>query len=251
MIPQLTPILPSLAALEVRLIVFVVMMILAFISWVSRQIAAARENSRPAVRPRRTPNDPLRSEVQTFLEESEARSRSRAEEVQIEVVPDDEANQRMRQRPQPARRPAAAGRPAGRPVPQRPQGAAPMAGRPAGRPTAARTSPPLIPASAPERQRPAGQIQTQAAAGTGALGGGVRSHLQEYMGGRIDQQVKEHLSGGMKRGVQQDLGSVPTMESVAAGAEHPIVRLLRAPGGARQAVMIAEILVPRHKRSRK
>lgn len=249
----------ALAAVEVRLIVFVVMAILAFISWISRQIAAAREKAPPPPRrSRRNPNDPLRNEVQMFLEEVDAKPRNR-DDVLIEVVPDDEVVRRQRQRPQPQRRPPGSGRPPqGSPGTSvqgtRPTGARPTAQPNAPRPaagTAARTPPPL-PAKSSERQRPGGQIQPQAASGTSALGGGVRSHLQEYMGGRIDQQVKEHLAGGVDKSVSQHLGAqgaVP-QEQASTGPEHPIVRILRSPGGAKQAVMISEILVPKYGRRR-
>ena len=72
------------------------------------------------------------------------------------------------------------------------------------------------------------------------------------MGGRIDQRVKENLSGNVDKSVTQHLGTqgaVPP-DHPAAGQEHPIVRVLRSPGGVRQAVLISEILTPKYKRHR-
>jgi hypothetical protein len=250
----------TIAAVEIRLIVFVVMAILAFISWISRQIAAAREKAPPPPRrSRRNPNDPLRNEVQMFLEEVDSKPRNRDDDVLIEVVPDDEVVRRQRQRPQPQRRPPGQGRPPQGAPGTSMQGMRPTAARPSTQPnaprpnagTAART-PPALPAKSSERQRPGGQIQTQAAAGTSSLGGGVRSHLQEYMGGRIDQQVKEHLAGAVDKSVSQHLGAqgATAPDQSATGQEHPIVRILRSPGGVRQAVLISEILTPKYKRPR-
>ena len=252
--------LPLIGAVEIRLIVFVVMAILAFISWISRQIAAAREKAPPPTRrPRRNTGDPLRNEVQIFLEEADSKPRNREDDVLIEVVPDDEVVRRQRQRPSSQRRPAGQGRPAQVPPGTSMPGMRPAAPRPSTQPGSSRSlagttakTPPALPTKSPERPRPGGQIQTQAAAGTSALGGGVRSHLQEYMGGRIDQRVKENLSGNVDKSVTQHLGTqgaVPP-DHPAAGQEHPIVRVLRSPGGVRQAVLISEILTPKYKRHR-
>lgn len=75
---------------------------------------------------------------------------------------------------------------------------------------------------------------------TSSLGQGVRSHLQEYMEpNRVEAAVKQDIDASVRR----DIGSDATSDAIRrAGSVHPLALALRDPQGARQAILLNEIL---------
>lgn len=222
--------LPILAAGELCGAMFVAGIVIAFFIWIIRMVAKSQETQAPpSVRPRRNDRerDRQRDEIEAFNREMSGRRV--ADEEFLEVV---DENGGRRQRPQ------------RRPPQNRPQR---QGQRPAGqRPTAV---PP--PSQGTPRQRPGESIASRSSSQPSTLGSGVRSHLAEYMEGRIGQSVEQHLAGGVAQTVQQHLGAFTKGFIGAEGStDHPIVRLLRDPAGVRTALILNEVLTRRPKRTR-
>lgn len=178
--------------------------------------------------PRRNPGRPkdssVRKEIEEFLEQQGGRKPRREE-----VVDDIEVIEEPRNRPgsksvQKAKR---------APVPQRSKPASP---KPAPKATPR-------PAVAPtEVTRPGGTP-----IGSTDLGTGLRDHISSAMGERMASQAQRdlpHLASRVDQQVREDLGtfSVSGKEATTAASNSPLIKMLRDPQTARNAVIIAEIM---------
>lgn len=104
-------------------------------------------------------------------------------------------------------------------------------------------APPRPPATRSQRGRPVTTGPSDIESHAAELGSGLRSHVQSYMADHLEQDVDAHLG---------DRAAEMPVEIVVAQPEvHPLVARLRDPQGARNAILLAEVLTrPRTFRDR-
>ena len=207
---------PILADIELRGVITIVVIVFAFISWISNLISRKQQGQRGQAggRPPQPRNRELASEIDSFLEE--VTGNRPTERATIELVSDEELQQRRgttRQRRARSER-----------FEKKPQ----------------------------HLERPGSNIAQRKGPGSGNLGSNLTSHLADYMAeDHVDDHVEEHLTHAVDQNVSEHLGSFSGGSSARSEAiesrgrtpdEHPIAAILRSPDGVRQAVILTEIL---------
>ena len=200
MFPMPEPILAINAGQIIGLIIFTV----SVLSWFVNLVQGNQQNQAP--RPKNRPRDPVKSELEKFLQE---------------VVGN--KGQQEKKRPAPP------------PVPQQKQPRAAndkkggKAKPPQQRPAKTETA-----TQRPGERAAASHLQSS------ALGQGVRSKLLDHMEpNRIGAAVQQDIDSA----VRKDLGSNATSDAIQrAGNIHPLAKALRDPQGVRQAILLNEIL---------
>ncbi|MBS0204063.1 MAG: hypothetical protein JSS49_14250 [Planctomycetes bacterium] len=190
-------------------VVFAIIMIISVISWIVNLFKENQAKSKkPATRTRQEKQGP--SELEIFLQE-----------VSGKAPPE---KQRPQQRPaekRPAQqkpvRTAADNKKGGKS--RQPQQQQPVAARPAA-------------------DRPGARL-AQSHLATAGLGDALRSHVSSHLEPRnVDNQVTQDVDNR----VQKDIGADGTITTIRRQPVHPLVLALRNPEGARQAILMAEIL---------
>jgi hypothetical protein len=207
---------PLFADFEFKGVITIVVIVIAFVSWISNLISG--KNKAQGGQARRQPRNPeLASEIDAFLEEVGGGRQD--EQAAIELVSDEElhdrrgAAQRRRARNEQARRQAAQ--------------------------------------EQDHARQPGSGIAGRVGPGSGDLGSNITSHVAEYMEeDHVDGHVAEHLTHSVNEGVGEHLGQFSGGSAAREDAieardrtpdEHPIAALLRSPQGVRQAVILTEI----------
>lgn len=208
---------PLLAGIDIGTFIFVVMLMISFLGWVVNLINGSQKPAAPGNRPRQPPrprDERLQSEIEIFLQETERKTAPQREP----------ARQAAPRRPQPPRPPQPRREP---PKPQRlePQTKAPPS-RPAAPPAAVLPSEAARPSLSTLGQSERIKVQTEP--------------QLPHLAGQVGAQQIGHLTTNMPLGTLT--GSGVGMAIPTTGAAAGVVRLLREPGGVRQAVLMNEIL---------
>ncbi len=202
-------------------VIYAVIIIIGFLSWLMQTITGQNKRAGAGGRPRQPPrqrDDRLQSEIDVFLQEVSGK-KSQPDEVEIEIVPEQErrprrvVKQKRRQRPQKARR------------------SEKRKEQPRNRPGSK-----IAQRKGPGSEHFGEEVSDHAE----QLGGDVRSHLQEYMGDRVDESVETHLGSRRPAPEVVDL----QLPGISLAKAREIITLLRDPAGVRQAIILSEILSP-------
>jgi len=202
----------------------IVAAIIGLISIGAAVVNAMNDKKQPPRRTRPKDNTKVRREIEEFLEQQGGRKPPRREEVMIDDI---EVVEEPRPRPAPKPVP----KPKKAQVPQRPK---PAAQKPV--------------ASPPRTDSPGTNRPGDRPVGTQNLGTALREHVSQAMQERVAAQAERdlpHLTSRVDEEVKQDLGTFSVSGKKAAPASStamPLVKMLRNPQSARNAVIIAEVL---------
>ncbi len=196
---------PVLAALQLGQIFALIVFTISVVSWIVNLVRGNQPNGEP--RPRNRPQDPAQSELEKFLQEVVGgKGKPGQNRPAPPAVPQQQSSR------------SGNNKKGGKPKSQQPRPAKPEASSP----------------------RP-GERLAQSGLPMSGLGDGVRSHhLQTSMEpNRIDAAVQRDIDGA----VLQDLGADRSRETgQRTSTPHPLIAALRNPQGARQAILLNEVL---------
>ncbi len=211
----------DVAAFGVGEVIYAVIIIIGFLSWLMQTITGQNKRAGAGGRPRQPPrprDGRLQSEIDVFLQEVSGK-KPQPDEVEIEIVPEPErrprrvVKQKRPKRPQQARR------------------SEKQREKPRSRPGSK-----IAQRKGPGSEHFGEEVSDHAE----QLGGDVRSHVQQHMGDRVGESVETHL--GSRRPAPEVVDLHLPGTSLALAQE--MITLLRDPAGVRQAIILNEILSP-------